>query len=63
MKQYAENDARINLNQLEIKSGAAVARYTAIQAENGKYVVFLDRDDMWVRKNWKFILKLRSWDF
>ncbi len=48
IKQYTEKDARIHLIQLEVNSGAAVARNTAIEAANGKYVAFLDSDDMWV---------------
>ncbi len=45
---YAQNDPRIKLIKLEQKSGPAVARNRAIEASRGKYIAFLDADDLWV---------------
>ncbi|MRX73675.1 glycosyltransferase [Bacillus lacus] len=45
--QEAKKDPRIKLIELEVNSGAAVARNTAIQRAKGHYVAFLDSDDIW----------------
>lgn len=45
---YLAQDLRIQLIQLEKNSGAAVARNTAIEAANGRYIAFLDSDDVWL---------------
>lgn len=46
---YAMEDSRIKLIQLEKNSGAAVARNTAIKNANGRFIAFLDSDDLWVK--------------
>jgi glycosyltransferase involved in cell wall biosynthesis len=48
IKWFAENDARIKLLQLPVNSGAAVARNTAMECAQGRYIAFLDVDDFWL---------------
>ncbi len=45
---YVDSDHRIKLIKLEKNSGPAVARNTAIEAANGRYIAFLDSDDVWL---------------
>ncbi len=47
IKQHAKNDKRIKLINLETNSGSAKARNTAIEASTGRYLAFLDADDIW----------------
>ena|SRR5690554_904730 len=47
-QKYAAQDSRIKVLQLEKNSGAAVARNTAIEAAQGRYIAFLDSDDKWL---------------
>jgi len=44
---FSEEDNRIKLVKLDVNSGAAAARNKAIQMANGKYIAFLDSDDLW----------------
>ncbi len=44
----AAEDERIRLFRLERNGGAAVARNTAIAAARGRYIAFLDGDDLWL---------------
>ncbi|WP_068986193.1 MULTISPECIES: glycosyltransferase family 2 protein [Lysinibacillus] len=44
---FSKKDERIKIYQLEKNSGAATARNYGIQVANGKYLAFLDSDDLW----------------
>lgn len=61
VNKYVINDNRIKYEILETNSGAAIARYTAIKKANGKYIAFLDSDDLWneqkLEKQIKFMQK------
>lgn len=47
IKDYMDRDKRIKYIKLEKNSGAAVARNTAIKNSIGRYIAFLDSDDIW----------------
>lgn len=46
-------EPRLRLIELEENSGPAVARNTAISAASGRYIAFLDSDDIWFRDKLK----------
>lgn len=47
VKKEQDADSRIKLIVLDENSGAAVSRNTGIRAAKGKYLAFLDSDDLW----------------
>ncbi len=48
VEEYIKSEPHISLYQLSQNSGAAVARNYAIELAKGRYISFLDCDDMWL---------------
>lgn len=47
IKEYSKKDNRVKYIKLETNSGAAVARNTGLENAKGRYVAFIDSDDIW----------------
>jgi teichuronic acid biosynthesis glycosyltransferase TuaG len=48
VSEIARSDARVRLLRQLTNQGPAVARNTALQASSGRFVAFLDSDDLWL---------------
>lgn len=49
IKKYSNIDKRIKYYSLQKNSGAAVARNKGIELSRGRYICFLDSDDLWTK--------------
>ncbi len=50
ISEYMKNDKRIRYIKLEKNSGAAVSRNTGIKNARGRFIAFVDSDDIWLPK-------------
>ena len=61
IKKYAKNDNRIKYFKLNKNGGAAVARNKALAESTGRFIAYLDADDLWrndkLEKQVKFMLE------
>ena len=60
IKEYAKKDNRIKYIKLKENGGAAVARNKALEKAKGRFIAYLDADDLWtndkLEKQIKFML-------
>ncbi len=47
INEFAQKDDRIKYFKLEENSGAAIARNCALEKSNGRFIAYLDADDLW----------------
>lgn len=47
VEQYMQKDKRVKLIKLQKNSGAAIARNTALEHSQGRFIAYIDSDDLW----------------
>ena len=50
VKEYSDKDKRIKLLKNEKNSGVTKTRNKGIESSEGRYIAFLDSDDMWQKE-------------
>jgi len=50
IEKYQKKDSRIKLISMDTNSGAALSRNKGVQRSKGRYLAFLDADDLWEKK-------------
>lgn len=50
VNEFVKSDERIKLMRQSVNGGAAIARNVAINVANGRFIAFLDSDDIWREK-------------
>lgn len=63
ISELAQNDHRIILLRTEKNSGAAVARNAGIKIAKGRFIAFLDADDLWKEDKLKHQVKFMKDNF
>lgn len=66
IQRLVSKDSRIKYHRLEKNSGAAVARNFALSKSQGRFIAFLDSDDLWVPDKLSIQLKMmieNDWKF
>jgi teichuronic acid biosynthesis glycosyltransferase TuaG len=56
VNEYLERDNRIKLIQFDKNQGAAITRNSAIENSTGRFIAFLDSDDLWDKNKLKIQL-------
>lgn len=54
INRYMNADKRIRLYVLDKNSGAGVARNKALELSNGRFIAYLDADDLWLSKKLEY---------
>lgn len=47
VQEFMDKDSRIQLYQSSVNAGAAISRNTALRHAKGRWIAFLDSDDLW----------------